>query len=204
MLTNIDYMAKLSHSVREEVHYKLKLENYEEGAKVFIGGAECRKIMIVVKGELELIVEHHSFDFHLELLGIGSVLGAYSIINESQYQFSGKARTPLSLLVLDRDDLIDVADKVEEVTDSIEVATQFIIDGEVPLCDFTVNAGSLQIAIKNKRTKPVVERFKNAVRRLRVLNRRKQMKPFKLYELINFIRSEKRRLALLQANQRVE
>jgi CRP-like cAMP-binding protein len=126
--------------------------------------------MIVVKGELELVVEHNTFDFHLDVLGVGSVLGTYSILNESFWQFSGRAKSTLSLLTLDRDELIEIADKHEEMTDGIEEATQFIIDSEVPICDFTINPYSGG-HLPKKRT--AVEKFRTAVHRLRALNRRK-------------------------------
>lgn len=59
----------------------------------------------------------------LDILGKGSVLGSYSIINESEYQFSGKAKSSLSLLVLDREDLLNAAEKFDAVTEAIEEAT---------------------------------------------------------------------------------
>lgn len=42
-------------------------------------------MMVVVKGELELIIEQNNKEYLLDTLGTGSVLGIYSIINETQY-----------------------------------------------------------------------------------------------------------------------
>lgn len=41
----------------------------------------------------------------------------------------------------------------------------------------------------------VLDKFKNCVRKARVLNRRREVKVFKLFELINFIKAEKRKMA---------
>ena len=65
------------------MHYKLQLENYEKGSKVFTRGQECKSVYFVVNGELELVVEQHETDYLLDVLDEGSVVGAYSMINES-------------------------------------------------------------------------------------------------------------------------
>ena len=42
----------------------------------------------------------------------------------------------VSLLVLNRETLFNLADDSEHITDAIEEATQYIIDNEVPKCDY--------------------------------------------------------------------
>lgn len=49
-----------------------------------------------------------------------------------------------------------------------------------------------------------MDKFKNAVRKVTVLNRRRELKPFKLFELINYIKMEKRKEALAEANNKEE
>jgi hypothetical protein len=34
-LTAVDYLAQLPYEIREELHYKLKIEKYEKGARIF-------------------------------------------------------------------------------------------------------------------------------------------------------------------------
>lgn len=41
--------------------------------------------------------------------------------------------------------------------------------------------------------------FRDAVRKVKVLNRRKELKIFRLFDLINFIKKEKQRIAELNA-----
>lgn len=57
ILSKVEYLEQIPYSVREDIHYRLSLENYEPGAKVFNRGTECRQIIIVVNGLLELSVE---------------------------------------------------------------------------------------------------------------------------------------------------
>lgn len=52
----------------------------------------------------------------LETLGPGSTIGAYSVFNETPFAFGVKARTNVSMLVLQRDDLLDMAEAVDEVS----------------------------------------------------------------------------------------
>ncbi len=59
VLGNIDYLLDIPYSLKEDIHYRLVLENYEKGAKVFNRGTECQCIYFIVGGEMELIVEQH-------------------------------------------------------------------------------------------------------------------------------------------------
>lgn len=63
----------------------MRLENHEKGAKVFNCGQDCKQIMFLISGEIELIIESNNKEFVLEVLGAGAVIGSYSIINESEY-----------------------------------------------------------------------------------------------------------------------
>lgn len=59
------------------------------------------------------------------------------MINESTFMFTGKAKTNLSLLVLKRDDLIALAAESDNLQEAIEEATEYILENEVPMCDYT-------------------------------------------------------------------
>ena len=76
-LGKVDYLKNMPFNVKEDIHYKLTLENYEKNAKVFLKGADCEHIYFVVHGELELLVDEiNSTNEHLlDLLPAGSILG---------------------------------------------------------------------------------------------------------------------------------
>lgn len=58
------------------------------------------------------------------------------------YAYNVKAKTNVALLVLTRADMLLVEDKSVHLSDAIENATQFIIENDVPICDY--------VAVKDK------------------------------------------------------
>jgi CRP-like cAMP-binding protein len=54
-------------------------------------GTIANSIMFIVSGVLELYVEGGTNDYSLETLKPGSVLGAYSVVTETKYEFSARA-----------------------------------------------------------------------------------------------------------------
>lgn len=93
-----------------------------------------------MNGDVDLIVEGHgnNKEHLLDVLQPGGIIGQYSVINESPFQFSAKARTNVSLLVLKRDDLLFLAEISDHLSDAIEVATNYIIENEAPFIDYSV------------------------------------------------------------------
>lgn len=202
ILSKVDYFAPLHFSIRETIHYRLTLENYEKGAKIFSRGHDCQNIFFIVSGEMELYIDQNNRDFELDTLIPGSIIGQYSLINESPYQYSGRAKTNLSILVLNRDDIFQAAEDFIELTEQIETATEFIIDFGTPWIDYKIaptfgfskqSSFSRIDEIPGVGFRDVGKIFKNAVRRVTVLNRSKELKVFKLFELINWIKAEKKR-----------
>jgi CRP-like cAMP-binding protein len=88
----------------------LQVENYEKGAKIFTRGQECEFIYFLIRGEIELVVDKNNQDHQLDVLSSGSFVGSYSIINETPFKFTGKAKSNLSLLLLSRENLFNLAE----------------------------------------------------------------------------------------------
>ena len=88
-----------------------------------------------MSGEVELLVDqiNSSKEHLLDTLPQGSIIGQYSVLNESHFQFSARAKTDVSLLLLKRNDLLSLAEHSEMLQDSIEEATEYILDSEVPI-----------------------------------------------------------------------
>lgn len=74
---------------------------------------------------MELVVEEHGTnkEHRLDLLTAGSTVGAYSMINESAFNCTAKAKTSLSLLILKRDDFFTNAENSDHLQEAIEEAT---------------------------------------------------------------------------------
>lgn len=56
MIGGVDYLSHLPHSVKEDIHYRLTLENFEKEAYVFQQDAKCTELYFLVSGDLELVV----------------------------------------------------------------------------------------------------------------------------------------------------
>lgn len=57
VLSGVDYLHSIPFKAREELHYRMTVENFEKDSKVFTRGTECNQIAFVVTGDLDLIVE---------------------------------------------------------------------------------------------------------------------------------------------------
>lgn len=87
---------------------------------------------------MELYIDQNNKEFELDTLLPGSIVGQYSIINESPYQYSGKAKTNLSILVLSREAIFNAAEDYIDLIEQIEFATQSIIDYGTPWIDYKI------------------------------------------------------------------
>jgi len=132
------YLRDIPQPVIEQVHYTLSAENHETGSRVFTEGSECRSVYIVTSGALELFVEDGRDQRNLDILGPGSWIGAYTVLNASSFKFSAKAKGSLSLLVLHPSALFNISNEEPYLDEAIEEATDFIIDNETPVCDYFI------------------------------------------------------------------
>ena len=76
--------------------------------------------MLIVSGSLELYVEGSLHDYSLDILKPGSVLGAYSIVTETRFEFSARAQTNVQALILSRDDLFASAVEHRSVAEALQ------------------------------------------------------------------------------------
>lgn len=146
---------------------------------------------------MELYVDQQKEEHILNVLIPGCQIGAYSIINSSIFPFTARAKTNLALLVLQREDMLSLVDHSEHLSDAIEEATEFIIDSEVPLCDYTIPPDPHQMkdmddSLEGDRGSRLRKRFKAAVERLRVLHKGRALKSLKLMELLDMMKQHKK------------
>lgn len=132
------YLRDIPQHVIEQLHYTLQVENHESGSRVFSDGSECRQVYFVTSGAIELIVEDGRDQRTLDCLGPGSWVGAYTVLNASSFKFSARAKGTLSLLVLHPQALFNISNEEPCLDEAIEVATDFIIDNETPVCDYFI------------------------------------------------------------------
>lgn len=61
--------------MKEELHYKLTLENFEKGAKIIQRGQECNGLFYIVSGVVDLVIDKDGKDYLIDRLTAGSTLG---------------------------------------------------------------------------------------------------------------------------------
>jgi len=59
----------------------------------------------------------------LETIGIGSTIGAYSVLNNCHYEYTGRAKNKVTCLVLKRQDLLQAAGEDPFMTEAVDSAT---------------------------------------------------------------------------------
>ena len=189
MIGGIDYLVTLPYTLKEEIHYRLAQENFEKGSKIFIRDQACKQIYFIVTGEIQLIIEQKEEEFVLDTLHTGAILGAYSILNETPFQFSAKAVSNVSLLVLNRDDLFLLAEDFENLSVAMERASEFVEEYEVPLCDYQTPKSDLQRSSTHFNIQPVTigDRFRKAVNKLIILNKRHIKTKISFLELLRML-----------------
>ena len=93
--------------------------NFEEGQSVIQKGTIAESIIFIVSGFLELYVEGSINDYSLDILKPGSVLGAYSIVTETKYEFSARAQSNVQALILAKEDVFASAVEHRSVSDAL-------------------------------------------------------------------------------------
>ena len=85
-------------------------------------------------------------------------MGAYSVLNSSPYKYTIKAKGNVQVLKLEALALYAAGNQMGEINDAIDSATEYILENEVPICDYTCapqNLGkptkSQSVRVTNKR-----------------------------------------------------
>lgn len=183
-------------ALKEEIHYRLVLENYEEGAIIFERSSECKYIYFLVSGQIELFVDREGENHTLDILRAGSTIGGFSIFYETPFRFGARAKSSLTLLTLSRDDLLDFAEHSEELEELIGIATDFIEDDDIPACDYTkqqplklptsIKVSASMRPVKN--AQQLLLKFRKAVRKAIILNKGNVIKKLKIVELMEIVK----------------
>lgn len=67
-----------------------------------------------------------------------------------------------------------MAEQSEILQEAIEEATEYIIECEVPICDYTIEG----------KVETLADKLRNSIKKVMVLNKAKEIRKFKFLELI--------------------
>jgi len=179
LLFSMDYFSNLSEETIEELHYMLVQEFFEQGTEVFTAGDHCKSIFFIVDGEVDLFVPTaDGEELLLDTLYPGCSIGAYSILKREPFPFTARARSNLTVLLLEYRALNEARDYLEELECAIWDASEFLLTHGVPLCDYKM-CRPKELVMKDGRpvhfSEAPLHRLRNAVRRVILLNK-KEMK----------------------------
>ena len=84
----------------------------------------------------------------LEVIGQGSCIGTYTVLNIDNFSFFACAKTNCTLLRLSREDILNMRRRYEEVDQEMTVHEEYVDEHGVPACDYRIlrtraNKGSL-------------------------------------------------------------
>ena len=148
-------------------------------------------------GELELYVEQGRKEFPLEVIGPGSVLGQYSILKSSKFEFCARAKKNLKMLYLDRGDLMELANNDSKLQLALTKAHVYILTYQIPVCDYSMHTGENSPdncedhqSVQMTKALTVRERFVKAVNKVIILNHNKFHATHKFLDLLDQVREQ--------------
>ena len=136
-ITRTSYIEKLSEDIIEEMVYTLKQEQFENGNVIFREGEQCKGIIFVMEGNIELSHSESGQSIVLDNLLAGSYLFAYTCLTEEKTSITGIARGKTTILVLPYQTLEATRRVSEEFNEALEAIEDYITYNGVPRCDYT-------------------------------------------------------------------
>ena len=140
LLHQVDYFAENFEQESEfykELQFHMADEYFEEGTEIITEGEQCKSMLFVVSGQIELLCEDvYGNDHHLGYLQQGDVIGQYSFLFDEQFRFSAKSMTKVRVLSLSQEVLIENQTVIDGLEEAINTAEIMVRDTKVPSCDF--------------------------------------------------------------------
>lgn len=104
LLLSIDYMRDLSEDSIEEISYYLKQVEYEKDKLIFRAGDPVNNIYFITNGRIKISVTLNDTEIAIETLYRGCCIGSIGIVGSYNHNFTARAETKVTLLMLSKDD----------------------------------------------------------------------------------------------------
>ena len=170
-LKNISFLSHdISDVILEDLIYELDTERVETGQYIFKKGFSWDWIYIVIHGEVDIFMENNSRETFIESLSQSSNIGTYSTLQEEDYNFTWKAKTDCTLMMLKFETLEKYRGKYDELNYYLIEYEGFIEDNGAPFWDFLVyrnrkeKLNTREILINGiKRSKNILKSFSRKI-----------------------------------------
>ena len=181
-IKNIDYFSKeIPDKIISEVSYLFELVTIEQDDYLFRKGNTWKEIYIIINGELQIFIGKYLQDTFLDTLYAGWITGLYGIINCENYQFTGKAKTKLTVMKLSYAKLQEMRIKHEKFDNKLTEYEDFLAENGMPYCDFKLHRN-----IKHRQSP--IQKLKNGIKRIIWIIRSNRTTAFS--QLLDYVKDE--------------
>lgn len=138
----IPYMSGLTEYALEDVAYHMKQRFYDKGEVVFSRGDPTHgNILIVSKGEVELLYKVDNCEFRMHVLGQGCHVGAYQLQPNYTYVFTARALCKTTVHVISRDSIEHLRRELPEFRAILDETADYVDRTEYPVVSFGMHRG---------------------------------------------------------------
>ena len=136
-IMHVEYLKNLPSTIIEEIIYMLKLENHDLGEVIQPKGEEVTKLRMIADGKIEIsILCDNGQNLILDTLSTGSNIFAFSLLGLASTIFDVKAKTPVTVLSINLNDLRSYWDMIPALNTRLKETEQYIGKFGVPIIDW--------------------------------------------------------------------
>ena len=133
----IPYFSDLGEYTLEDIAYHMKQKFYEKGEIVFNQGESMNgAILIVTKGELELLYKVDGKEFRMHMLGKGCYIGAYQIHANYNHTFTARALCKTTVHKITKDSIEHLSNEIPQLRTKIEETIKYVNTTHDPIVSF--------------------------------------------------------------------
>ena len=118
--------------------YKMSNQFFEEGQIIFKNGDNIDKVYILADGNIDAYVSVNDEDLVLDNISVpGCVIGQHTfLMADAKVTYSARTTQETNMLVLSREAVEKLRDKLHDLNDQIEIAQKHIQSSSYPLLDY--------------------------------------------------------------------
>ncbi|CAI2372991.1 unnamed protein product [Moneuplotes crassus] len=135
-IKEIPFFKRLSEESIEEVTYHLQQKYYDANDIIFREGNAVDNLLIITRGEVDLILKVEDHELVLHNLYQGCYMGGYKVLKDSIYSHTARAVTSVTLHSLSKDSISLLQKNLPDFNHAIEKARIFIDNTSDPFIGF--------------------------------------------------------------------
>jgi hypothetical protein len=175
-LANVDYFKLLDEDIFEELVYMLRMEVYDEGAKIYKANTKMKKMYIIADGEISMKVKNGFTDVTIDILYSGCQLGAFTVLRQDEMIMSAVAKSKVTVLSLSHEFIQRFREINLKFDEAITMAEDYVEQVGLPYCDYLI--------YRRNKTMTPKDKFIKGVSRIVVINK-SQGAGMKFFDLLN-------------------